>query len=406
MTIMQPLNIFVVHPSDSLTDHLPNGAGWIDYNYLRGLAERGHTLHVATPRVELRSPTPPRMHLHLIEGTAMRGHGMWTRMKYLLGVRRLLRRLSKDIRFDLAQQLTPVETGLSLAIAGSGIPLVLGPYSGHWSADALGPPKPRGIALRLKHGLRDALASLQQSQADALVITCPAAIERIRSPAVRAGRVHVISHGIHSHEYTPREVLPVKHSILFLAIVEYRKGIFTLLDAFDKVAPRVADCTLEIWGDGSESAAVDARIAQSPFRERIFRRGRAPRDEVSRIMRTHSVYCMPSYGEPFGMTLLEAMASAVPVVTTDAGGPPYIVHRDGGRVVPMRDVEHLADALVEILADRALQESMGAYNRRRVEQEFDWSRSLDRMESVYAQVLRREPLSSSDALPDTRWTPV
>jgi glycosyltransferase involved in cell wall biosynthesis len=72
----------------------------------------------------------------------------------------------------------------------------------------------------------------------------------------------------------------------------------------------------------------------------------------------------------------------------------------------MRDVEHLADALVEILADRALQESMGAYNRRRVEQEFDWSRSLDRMESVYAQVLRREPLSSSDALPDTRWTPV
>ena len=51
---MQPLNIFVVHPSDSLTDHLPNGAGWIDYNYLRGLAERGHTLHIATPRVELR----------------------------------------------------------------------------------------------------------------------------------------------------------------------------------------------------------------------------------------------------------------------------------------------------------------------------------------------------------------
>ena len=403
---MQPLNIFVVHPSDMLTDHLPNGAGWIDYNYLRGLAERGHTLHVATPRIELRAPPHPRLHLHLIAGTAAKRPGPLTRIKYLLGVRRLLTRLRKDIRFDLAQQLTPVETGLSLVIAGTGIPLVLGPYSGHWAAEAFGPPKPRSLAQRLKHRLRDSLASLQQRQADALVITCPAAIERIRSPAARAERVHVISHGIHSHEYTPREVMPVKPTILFLAVLEYWKGIFTLLDAFDRVAPRVADCTLEIWGDGRESDAVDARIAASPWRERIFRRGRAPRDDVARIMRTHSVYCMPSYGEPFGMTLLEAMASGVPVVTTDAGGPPYIVHREGGRVVPMRDAERLAEALVEILANRGLQESMGEYNRRRVEQEFDWSRSLDRMESVYAQVLRRQPQPSSGSLPDTRWTPV
>jgi len=388
---MQPLNIFVVHPSDSLTDHLPNGAGWIDYNYLRGLAERGHTLHVATPRIELRAPPPPRLHLHLIAGTQALRPGPLSRLKYVLGVRRLLRRLSKEIRFDLAQQLTPVETGLSLGVAGSGLPLVLGPYSGHWAPEAFGPPKPRSVLSRLKHRLRDALASLQQRQADALVITCPAAIERIRSPAARAQRVHVISHGIHSHEYTPREVLPVKPTILFLAVLEYWKGIFTLLDAFDRVAPRVADCTLEIWGDGRQSAAVDARIAQSPYRERIFRRGRAPRDDVARIMRAHSVYCMPSYGEPFGMTLLEAMASGVPVVTTDAGGPPFIVHAEGGRVVPMRDAERLAAALVEILADRALQENMGEYNRRRVEAEFDWSRSLDRMESVYAQVLQQRP---------------
>ncbi|HEU4781645.1 MAG TPA: glycosyltransferase family 4 protein [Steroidobacteraceae bacterium] len=403
---MQPLNIFVVHPSDSLTDHLPNGAGWIDYNYLRGLAERGHTLHIATPRVELRAAVPPRMHLHLIPGTGARRPGALTRLKYVLGVRRLFNRLSKTIRFDLAQQFTPVETGLSLALAGSGVPLILGPYSGHWAPDAFGPPKPRSFATRLKHWVRDRLASLQQAQADALVITCPAAIERICSPVARVRRVHVISHGIHGHEYLPRQALPPKPSILFLAVLEYWKGIFTLLDAFDRVAPRLPDATLEIWGDGRESATVDARIAASPYRDRIFRRGRAAREDVGSIMRAHSVYCMPSYGEPFGMTLLEAMASAVPVVTTDAGGPPYLVHREGGRVVPLRDAERLADALTEILGSRDLQASMGTYNRRRVEQEFDWSRSLDRMESVYSQVLKPKPQASSDALPDTRWTPV
>jgi glycosyltransferase involved in cell wall biosynthesis len=401
---MKPLNIFVVHPSDSLTDHLPNGAGWIDYNYLRGLAERGHTLHIATPRVELRGAVPRGMHLHLIPGTDVRRPGPLTRLRYLRGVRRLFKQLSRQVRFDLAQQFTPVETGLSLALIGSGVPLILGPYSGHWAAEAFGPPKPRSLAARIKHRLRDWLATLQQAQADALVITCPAAIDRIRSAGARATRVHVISHGIHSQEYRPRESMPEKPTILFLAVLEYWKGIFTLLDAFDSVALQVPEATLEIWGDGRESAAVDARIAASPFSQRIFRRGRAAREEVAGLMRSHSVYCMPSYGEPFGMTLLEAMASAVPVVTTDVGGPPYLVHREGGRVVPMRDAARLADALTEILANRELQASMGSYNRHRVEQEFDWSRSLDRMESVYSQVLTPRREVASDAMPETRWT--
>ncbi|HTU64395.1 MAG TPA: glycosyltransferase family 4 protein [Steroidobacteraceae bacterium] len=384
---MQPLNIFVVHPSDMLTDHLPNGAGWIDYNYLRGLAERGHTLHVATPRIELRDPVPPNLHLHLIEGTAQKRPGMATRLKYLLGVRRLYSRLSKTVTFDLAQQFTPVETGLSLALLGTGVPLVLGPYSGHWAPDAFGPPKPRSVFTRFKHAVRDALAKFQQSQADALVITCPAAIERIRDPRARATRVHVISHGIHCHDYPMRAAVPEKTSILFLAVLEYWKGIFTLLEAFDLVAAALPECTLEIWGDGREMEAVKHRVAKSPWSARIFLRGRAPRDDVAATMRAHSVYCMPSYGEPFGMTLLEAMASGVPVVTTDAGGPPFIVHAAGGRVVPMRDVEKLAAALIEVAGDRELQHAMGEYNRRRVEQEFDWSRSLDRMERVYADVV-------------------
>jgi glycosyltransferase involved in cell wall biosynthesis len=94
------------------------------------------------------------------------------------------------------------------------------------------------------------------------------------------------------------------------------------------------------------------------------------------------------------------------VVTTDLGGPPFIVHPAGGRVVPVRDVAALAAALCEILPNRVLQAAMGSYNRARVAQEFDWSRSLDRMESVYAQVLRRESPAHAAKLPDTRWTPV
>jgi L-malate glycosyltransferase len=386
--VQQRLNIFVVHPSDMLTDHLPHGAGWIVYNYLKGLAERGHTVHVAVPRVEMRGPVPPGMHLHVISRKA--GPAGSGRLAYMWAVRGLLARLSASVRFDIAQQFTPVETGLSLGVLGMGVPLVLGPYSGFWPPDADGPPRRTSLSMRLKVSIRNSIAYVQQRQARALVITCPAAVERIRSRGARDTRVHVIGHGIDSEGYTAREQLPDEPSILFLANLEYRKGIFTLLAAFDRVAATVPRCTLQIWGTGSEAAGVDRRIQQSPFKDRIHRRGHAPRERVSEIMRSHSVYCMPSHGEPFGMTLLEAMASGVPVVTTDCGGPPHILHKEGGRVVPMRDAGRLAGALIEIMSNVDLQRSMGLYNRRRIEEEFDWSRSLDRMESVYERVLSEQ----------------
>ncbi len=193
--------------------------------------------------------------------------------------------------------------------------------------------------------------------------------------------------------------MPAKPSIVFLANLEYRKGIFTLLDAFDAMAAALPECTLEVWGDGNETQSVRQRVAQSPFRDRISLRGRAAREKVGEIMRSHSVYCMPSYGEPFGMTILEAMASGVPVVTTNVGGPAFLIDEQGGRVVPMRDALKLADALIEVLSSEALQRSMGQYNRRRIEQEFDWSRSLDKMEAVYEKVLsgRADPSARNTA---------
>jgi glycosyltransferase involved in cell wall biosynthesis len=385
---MQPLNIFVVHPSEMLTDHLPNGAGWIVFNYLKGLTERGHSIHVALPRIEMREPVPPGMHLYVIPWSRRRG--VVSRLRYMLAVRKLFVRLSATVQFDIAQQFTPVNTGLSCALLGKGVRLVLGPYSGHWSPEAFGRPERTSPLSRLERLVRDGVARFQQRQARALIITCPAAGERILSPALRKTRLHVISHGIDSDAYPERANLPEKPSILFLANLEYWKGIFTLLDAFDIVAAAMANCSLEVWGDGKEVEAVRQRVLKSPFRDRIHLKGRASRDQISLIMRSHSVYCMPSYGEPFGMTILEAMASGAPVVTTNVGGPAYLVREQGGRVVPMRDPAALAAAIAEILANPELQRSMGAYNRKRIEQEFDWSCSLDRMESVYERVLGQE----------------
>jgi glycosyltransferase involved in cell wall biosynthesis len=99
------------------------------------------------------------------------------------------------------------------------------------------------------------------------------------------------------------------------------------------------------------------------------------------------VYCLPSYGEPYGMTALEAMACARPVVATAAGGLQHMVPDDGGRKVPPGDPAALAGALRELLADPALRRSMGERNRAEVEQRFAWSRVGDRLEQIYAEAV-------------------
>jgi len=100
-----------------------------------------------------------------------------------------------------------------------------------------------------------------------------------------------------------------------------------------------------------------------------------------------AVYCLPSFGEPFGMSALEAMACARPVVATRAGGLQHLVDDDGGYTVPPGDAAALATALAALLADPGKRARMGQHNRRRVEEHYAWPRVTDRLEDAYGEAL-------------------
>lgn len=388
------LRIFVAHPSEVLTDHLPNGDGLVSFSFLRRLAERGHELHVAAQKVEVRADLPPNMHIHRLSPRG--GSATVDRLVFMVRMRLLFERLRRSMHFDLIHQMNPVFTGLSLSLIGARPPLVLGTFVPQWApyADESDAAARQGRPA-FRHGLRDAISRLQQSRASGLLIATPQAISRIQdAPALRE-RIYEVPHGIDMSRFVERTAVPTRRSVLFLSHVIRRKGVFTLVEAFGLVARAIPDAELLIVGGGSDLEEI-RRLAAAQVGARITFHGAVPRPEVQGLMHAHSVYCLPSHGEPFATSVLEAMACGMPIVATRAGGMTDLVSPEGGRLVNVRDPQALAAALVEVLRSPSLQATMGRHNRRRIETTFEAERVVDRLEAAYFAILRNPRRRSGD----------
>lgn len=384
----RPLTIFVPHCSDLLTDYLPHGDGLIAHGFISRLARRGHRIHVAVQMVDLREPFGPNVVIHSIS-TESGGSIAW-RLGYMRRLRALFWQLKTRIRFDLIHQLNPVFTGLSLALAGSGLPLVLGTYVARWPANAESCAAESWTDRLLARG-RDAISALQQRQADALVLTTPAARDRLPGAEELRERIHFLPHGIDTELFSPAS--DTSHdseqnlSILFFANVVRRKGIFTLIDAFPAVAREFPSVRLRIAGDGSELPEAKQRVAHLKCSHQVEFLGRLERSDAPELYRKCSVYCLPSFGEPYAGTIIEAMSCGRPVVVTDSGGSPHLVPKQGGRCVAAGNAEALSRALIELLHEPNLRATMGAYNRRAVEENLSWECVVKRLENIYDSVL-------------------
>jgi L-malate glycosyltransferase len=383
------LNIFISHPSPFLTDHLPHGDGLAAWEFVSRLARRGHKVHIAAAAYDINRGIPPNLAIHPYRLraplAAMRP------LEAMVKIRTIFKRLARDAPFDLIQQLNPVYPGLSAGLLRMGVPLVLGPFVPAWPQSAKAPSGTIRRAWRWTFDRIVERANLAQERAAAaLILSTQAASSALCEPERCGPRIFVIPYGVDTQRFVPAAEgsLSDSPSVLFLANLQAGKGIYTLLEAFETVAAAVPQCRLDIAGEGPEAGGVRGKIAAMPSRARIRMVGAVSRDRVAEVMRSCTVYCLPSHGEPFGLTALEAMACGKPVVATDAGGLAYVVDAPrGGSKVPVGDAGALARALTEILSSPSLAEAMGRHNRRVAVEQYDWERVIDRLEETYARVL-------------------
>jgi len=151
-----------------------------------------------------------------------------------------------------------------------------------------------------------------------------------------------------------------KKILLFVGRLVDVKGLFDLLDAFIIVNNRVANATLLIVGDGYLEAKLWDYCRENNIASVKFA-GFIQPSELGEIYLCADVFVLPSHYETWGLVLNEAMIYGLPVVTTSSVGAAGEIVQNGktGFVVPPRDPEQLADAIVRIFSDEALAISMG-----------------------------------------------
>jgi L-malate glycosyltransferase len=389
MSLCRPLTIFIPHCSDLLTDYRAHGDGLISHALISRLAERGHQLYIAASRTDLQKALPPNAHLFNLMNRDVSGIG--SRLHYMWRVRRLFRSLEKSqVRFDLIHQLNPVFAGLSLALFRCRVPVVLGPFFTKWPNDptaATSPIREKGRTLTL---------FLQQSLADCLLPTTDAALRQVMLGPWAKPRIEMLPVGIDSTTFCPpaeTEVSPANDgvsgpaTILFLANVVRRKGIFDLLRAFDRVVQRCPRAQLTVAGDGPELAEAQSFVTAMRGRGQVRFAGSQTRAGVAALFRNTDIYCLPSHGEPYGMSAVEAMSCGKALVVTNAGGLGCVVDDQGGLRVPVANPERLAEALCALVSNPARRKAMGEHNRRRVLETMTWDRVIDRLEEIYTLTL-------------------
>ncbi|HAG81040.1 MAG TPA: hypothetical protein DCL61_07675 [Cyanobacteria bacterium UBA12227] len=392
MPSSKPLSIFISHPSEFLTNCQPHGDGLAAFEFIHRLAQRGHTLHVAVPSMDIKDELPSNIKLYPAN--------VWTQfstlnsIEYMIRVRQIFSHVYRHDGVDVIHQLNPVNPGLSFLLVNTGLPMVLGLFLPGWP-DNSEPPRFKtsflgAISSAFTHPLIRECDRQQQKKAAALLLSTPAALTRLYEPDTCLDKIHYLPYGIDTTHFSPSQALNSPSNselnILYLASLSYRKGVFTLLDAFEEVVQTFPSCRLTIAGTGTELEQIKQRISAMSCQSQITLLGAVARDCIPEVMRQCSVYCLPSYGEPFGISVLEAMACGKPIVGTDAGGLAYLIPDRGGRKVPPRDASGLAKALIEVLSSRDLQMKMGQYNRRLVEERYNWERVIATLESIYYSV--------------------
>ena len=199
----------------------------------------------------------------------------------------------------------------------------------------------------------------------------------------------VVPNGIDLEEFNPRipklkKFCDGKINILFVGRMEERKGLIYLLKAFKILTRKFCNLRLIIVGEGELKEYCQNYVKENNLKEVCFE-GQIAGPKLPSYYRTCDIYCSPAiYGESFGIVLIEAMASSVPVVAFANEGYKRVLEKGKGKrfLVGPKDYKTLAKKLEILIKNPKLRKEMGEWGIKEAKK-YSWSKIANRVLDFY-----------------------
>ncbi|MCW4017210.1 MAG: glycosyltransferase family 4 protein [Candidatus Bathyarchaeota archaeon] len=174
--------------------------------------------------------------------------------------------------------------------------------------------------------------------------------------------------------------------VLFVGRLIPRKGLSYLIQAAKNIVQGRNQTLFVIVGDGPSKSSLEAEVAQANLSGNFLFLGDVSETDLSAAYACAEVFVFPSIQEGQGIALLEAQASATPVVAFNVSGvSEAVLTGETGLLVEPADSDAFADAVLKLLSDASLRQSMGVNGRKYIVSELTWDVCAQKMLGVYRE---------------------
>lgn len=202
-----------------------------------------------------------------------------------------------------------------------------------------------------------------------------------------------LSPAVNCDLFYPAPELPSEPRLLFITAQLSRayahKGFPQLLRALQELHTRGMRASLDVVGDGDMRAAYEADVRNIGLSDFVRFHGALENGKLSAVYRSASLFILPTSNDSYPIAVLEALASGLPVISTQVGDIPRMME-DGkmGFVIEPRDEKALVEKIEVLLRDYTLRKTMGKYAREKTCAHSTWEDRATKMETLLRQSLR------------------
>jgi glycosyltransferase involved in cell wall biosynthesis len=217
---------------------------------------------------------------------------------------------------------------------------------------------------------------------DHVILVDPSQSPYFLEYGVPEDRMTVIKNGVDTKLFRPLEARKENDDVIdfvYVGRLSLDKGVNILLDAFQEYHCNNPKSRLTLIGDGMLKFQIEDCVDDGSVRWL----GAIDHDRIPQVLQKMDVFVIPQNIGGLGLSVMEAMACGLPVITTAIGETVRLLSDDEGVLVSPHNVKEVVDAMTFLSENEALRKSMGQRCRKKVVENYSWAHQIENIEKVY-----------------------